>query len=88
MDMVSGLSSLTALQVNSEPKIEKSSLIESTQEPSDIKDGMPPLNANNLAFHAWSHSKSSSQPSIETVLVVFEPRTLEVKDRVSDVSRV
>jgi len=67
-------------EVNSEPKIEKSSLIESTQEPSDIKDGMPPLNANNLAFHAWSHSKSSSQPSIETVLVVFEPRTLEVKE--------
>ena len=75
---------MTALQVNSESPIDKS-FKESTQEPSDK---MPPLNANNLAFHAWSQAKSSSQPvsSIDTLSVVFEPCTLEVKDRVSDVS--
>lgn len=64
------------VEVNSESPIEKS-LKESTQ-PSDK---MPPLNANNLAFHTWNNSKSSSQPvsSIDTVSVVFEPHTLEVR---------
>lgn len=60
-----------------EPDLSKLSITEVSAEP-------VPLNKDTLAFHAWTHSKPacSSQPihGIETVTVVFEPQTLEVKE--------